>query len=104
MARAAVSSRPRLAKFSPPKLKQPVMRERLFAKLDEGAPAVWLYGPPGSGKTTLVASYLQSRGLKTLWFQVDSDDSEPSTFFHFLSEAKQAVGSSRVALPEVGAE
>ncbi|MCY7389878.1 MAG: hypothetical protein LH481_17785 [Burkholderiales bacterium] len=96
--------KPLLAKLMPPRMKQPLMRERLFRQLDDGGGSIWLYGPPGSGKTTLVASYLQQYKLKVLWYRVDSDDREPSTFFHFLAEAKAAIGSRRAALPVIAVE
>jgi tetratricopeptide (TPR) repeat protein len=44
-------------------------------------------GPPGAGKTTLVASYLTSRNLRALWYQVDSGDDDVATFFHYFSQA-----------------
>ncbi len=93
-----------LAKLTAPRLKKPLVRKRLFKMLDEGEQAVWIQGAPGAGKTTLVASYLQQRGLKPLWFQIDSDDREPSTFFHFLAEAKAAISPRRSALPAIGLE
>lgn len=93
-----------LAKLTAPRLKKPLVRERLFKMLDEGEQAVWIQGAPGAGKTTLVASYLQQRGLKPLWFQIDNDDREPSTFFHFLAEAKAGISPRRLALPAIGLE
>lgn len=96
-------NRPVLAKLAPPRTRHVVKRGRLFDLLDQHA-ALWLYGPPGSGKTTLVASYLEQQGLKPLWFQVDGDDREPSTFFHFLAEAKTAIASRRLVLPVAGSE
>ena len=79
-------TRPRLAKVFP--------RERLFSLLD-GAfnrPAVWLSGPGGAGKSTLVASYLDSRDLPCMWYQVDEGDADIATLFYYLSLAvAQAV-------------
>jgi len=50
---------------------------------------IWVMGPPGSGKTTLICNYLQRRHLTTLWYQADSSDIDIATFFHFLGYAAQ---------------
>jgi hypothetical protein len=54
-----------LAKLTRPKLHQVVPRERLFDTLDRcrERPLTWVPGPPGGGKTALLASYLQARKL-----------------------------------------
>lgn len=77
---------PKLAKLTPPRLGDTHARERLFARLDaaRGCAGVWVAGPPGSGKTTLIASYLQARQATTRWYQVDAGDSDPATLFHLL--------------------
>jgi ATP/maltotriose-dependent transcriptional regulator MalT/DNA-binding SARP family transcriptional activator len=64
-------------------------RKRLFRLLDAGRnrPITWLQGPPGAGKTTLIASYLESRKLPTLWYQVDAGDGDVATFFYHLRDA-----------------
>lgn len=64
-----------------------VDRERLFRALDfaRRTPLIWISGPPGSGKTTLVSSYVEARQCPHLWYQIDPDDDDPSTFFHYLS-------------------
>lgn len=53
-----------LAKLSMPILHASVPRERLFARLDvrTSHPIMWICGPAGAGKSSLVASYVESRG------------------------------------------
>lgn len=64
-------------------------RERLFGLLDQrrARPLVWIASPPGAGKTTLVASYLDARSLANVWYQLDSGDHDPATFFYYLGLA-----------------
>ena len=54
-----------LAKLSAPRLHAAVRRERLFTRLDalRALPASWVCGPPGAGKTTLAASWIEARGI-----------------------------------------
>jgi ATP/maltotriose-dependent transcriptional regulator MalT/DNA-binding SARP family transcriptional activator len=44
-------------------------------------------GPPGAGKTTLVASYLVSRRRRGLWYQLDPGDADVATFLYYLARA-----------------
>ena len=76
-----------LAKLSRPRLYDALARERLFQQLDDKRihPAVWITGPPGSGKTTLVGSYLENRAVAGVWFQVDAGDRDITTFFYYLT-------------------
>lgn len=81
-----------LAKLSRPRLYDALPRERLFRMLDEKRkhPAIWISGPPGSGKTTLVGSYLEVAKLPSIWYQVDTGDADPATFFYYLGLAAKA--------------
>ena len=81
-----VGGAPPIAKLSAPRLANLVARERLLAPLDRPAacPIIWICGPPGAGKTALAVSYLETRGFPALWYQIDPDDSEPATLFHYL--------------------
>jgi tetratricopeptide (TPR) repeat protein len=79
-----------------------VLRERLFRLLEKSSekPAVWISGPGGSGKTTLVSSYLEARKLPTLWYQVDQRDADPATFFYFMGLAlRESVCADQEPLP-----
>src|SRR5260370_30519919 len=59
-------------------------RTGFFAVLDHAGPVVWVSGPPGAGKTTLVASYIEVRRLRPLWYQVDDGDCDVASFFYYL--------------------
>jgi len=87
--------RPHLAKLTRPRLHKAVAREKLFELLDEKReyPVVWIVGPPGAGKTTLAASYLEESGVPAIWYQIDPGDSDPASFFYYL---KQAVEQARL--------
>lgn len=90
------------AKISRPKVAGVYPRLRVFTELDGLAdtPITWISSPPGAGKTTLVSHYLEERGLNTLWYQVDEDDSDPSTFFYYLGLAgRHATPKKRKELP-----
>lgn len=57
-------------------------------------------GPPGSGKTTLVASYLDAYKIPCMWYQVDEGDADISTFFYYMGlAAKKAAPRNRKPLP-----
>lgn len=80
---------PTFAKISAPRSSKFYPRTRLFRRLDSGCarPVVWISGPPGAGKTTLVASYLAARKRTGLWYQLDCGDADVATFFHYLGLA-----------------
>jgi ATP/maltotriose-dependent transcriptional regulator MalT/DNA-binding SARP family transcriptional activator len=90
------------AKITPPKPSGAVQRQRLFhlldAKMDKAV--VWVSSPAGSGKTTLVSSYLDSRKLPCIWYQCDEGDSDLATFFYYMGlAARKASPRSKKSLP-----
>ncbi|MGE3977613.1 MAG: BTAD domain-containing putative transcriptional regulator [Nitrospira sp.] len=89
-----------LAKLTAPRLPTIVERARLHRLLDHACkrPIVWINAPPGFGKTTLVSSYLRTRKLRSLWYQLDQGDSDLATFFHYLGLAVQK-GAPRAKRP-----
>ena len=97
-----------LAKLTPPRLHAVTRRERLFAILREHHrhhALIWVAGPPGAGKTSLVASYLAEHRPRTLWYHVDPGDADLATFFHYLAQAAQAAaGRKKLRLPALTPE
>src|SRR5918996_517755 len=68
-----------------PSIRGVVPRLRLFRRLDIQQPLTWVWGPPGSGKTALVASYLSARRVRSLWYRLDANDADGATFFQELT-------------------
>jgi DNA-binding SARP family transcriptional activator len=91
-----------IAKISRPTISGAFARERLFTLLDDcrKRSVVWISGPAGSGKTTLVSSYLDERRLPCLWYQADEGDADIASFFYYLClAARKAAPRNRQPLP-----
>lgn len=79
-----------LAKLTVPSIGRVLQRPRLFRLLDrtrKSQPIIWITGPPGSGKTTLAASYVSHKKIPCLWYRIDEGDSDLASFFHYLGLA-----------------
>jgi len=82
-------------------------RERLFKELDQARTrsAIWIAGPAGSGKTTLVSSYVDSRKLPCIWYEIDETDRDIASFFYHLRLAvEEAMPEKDLSLPELAYE
>jgi LuxR family transcriptional regulator, maltose regulon positive regulatory protein len=98
----AISNQQTFAKLTHPRLYDPLPRKRLFRLLDamRKEPITWVAAPPGAGKTTLVASYLEARKAPFFWYQLDAGDADPATFFWYLVElARQLERPKKTRLP-----
>lgn len=63
-------------------------------------PLIWVSAPPGAGKTVLVSSFINTKKLKNLWYQIDLGDDDPATFFYYMGlAAKKAVPAGKDPLP-----
>lgn len=93
-----------MTKATRPRYKSILFRDGLFERLDrlrEEYPVIWISSHAGSGKTTLISSYVEQRKLGCLWYQCDEGDADLAAFFHRLG---QAAPKRRASLPLFTAE
>jgi LuxR family maltose regulon positive regulatory protein len=87
-------------KLHPPRTRQRfVHRARLLERLEQAMDArlTLVSAPAGFGKSSLVATWLETtqRGKRRVaWFSIDAGDSDPTTFWRYLTSALER------ALPE----
>lgn len=89
MSKSSDSVEPRRpAKLSPPRPPISVFRRnRLYRQVKwvlEAGAALWVQGPAGAGKTTLIASYLETEQCPAVWYRLDAEDAEPAVFFRHM--------------------
>ena len=90
------------AKISRPKISGIFPRVRLLTELNtyKDHKATWISSLPGSGKTSLVSSYLDQQSVKAVWYQIDEGDTDFSTFFYYLAQAvRKASPRKRGRIP-----
>lgn len=77
---------PPITKITRPVLTGIFQRTRLFQEIESGRnrPVIWVSGPPGSGKTTLVASFIEAQEIPCLWYRLDEGDADIATFFYYM--------------------
>ena len=86
-----------MSKVIRPILRDVFPRKRLFILLDQmrKQPVIWVSGLAGSGKTTLVNSYLEARRIPCLWYEVDEGDADLATFFYYLGQAAKKAAPEK---------
>ena len=82
-------------KLSRPGLQPTCPRTRLFTILAEsvGTCALWVCGPAGSGKTTLINSFLDTTDIPCIWYGVDQTDADIASFFYYMGKAWKKIAS-----------
>lgn len=79
---------------APALVPRPRLMERLRTNLVH--PVTLVTANAGSGKTTLVADFVQSHARQCVWYQLDRTDSDPFVFLGYIAHG------IRQALPEFG--
>lgn len=81
------------AKLSTPRLGDIVSRRRLLARLETmvDVGAIWVTGPAGAGKTTMVADFASRSDETVLWYRLDSTDEDLVGFFRTFSMALRSA-------------
>lgn len=90
--------RPTLGKITLPDFSGLLPRDHLYRRLDDASDGklIWICSPAGTGKTSLLAGWVQARRLPVLWYQVDAGDHDPATFFHYLGLAARPLTRARL--------
>lgn len=87
----------------PPLASNNYQRSDLHNLLDEAnsRQLIVISGPPGAGKSDLVATYIATRHLPSIWYQVDSADKDLATFFHYFGiAAREAMPHKEASVPD----
>lgn len=81
--------------FMPTTRENLVKRSRLHQKLDEclNCRLLLVTAPAGSGKTTLVTSWLAQQEKAVAWVSLDKNDNDPLTFLSYAAAALHGVES-----------
>jgi len=83
----------RYAKIIRPQIPYIVQRKRLNHLVQKSLKDfnLWIEGPAGSGKSTLINSYLDTVDVSCVWYRIDERDVDIGNFFFYLGKAAEAA-------------
>lgn len=73
-------------------LRKPLLQRLRAAEL---YPLILIYGPGGSGKTSLIGQWIGQAQPNVAWYSLDEEDNEPDLFFRYLL-ASLSLASKRL--------
>ncbi len=77
--------------FQPRQPRRFLARARLEERLAAPATLTLIAAPPGFGKTSLVAAWLERQAAPAAWLALDARDDQPDTFLRYVVAALQSV-------------
>jgi hypothetical protein len=88
-----------LPELLPSKLPRPLIRPETVHRSSliewlvrqDSHPIVSVVAPPGFGKTTLLAQWVEHSGQAVAWVSVDEKDNDPKVLLRYVAEALNAV-------------
>jgi DNA-binding SARP family transcriptional activator len=88
-------------KIMKPILPDIIRRDRLYEILDacQECSITWVAGAAGSGKSTLIADYLQKRNEPHIWYRLDDGDNDLSSFYYYMAEALKTANPRKKNAP-----
>jgi LuxR family maltose regulon positive regulatory protein len=103
-ARAHQPSPPEGDRYQPPRMAQAVLvRQPLNARLSHAEGVLLVTGPPGAGKTSLLAQWhaeLVAQSQPTRWLTLSAEDNSPQVLHHHLNKAFSWQDDEQVCPPE----
>lgn len=94
-------------KITPPEpgpfFARPALADRL-GELSVTARKIWVSGPGGAGKTTLVRNFLIRDARPLVWYAVDVEDQDPASVFFYLSRTVPGGETEGRSLPQLSPE
>jgi len=103
---ASESSYP--SKITQPSAKRILVRKPLLQSIDKAqsdSPLIWISAPGGSGKSSLINSYITEYSRRHIWYQIDDGDSDLANLFHYLGLGAQKLSPhSKKTFPTLTAE
>lgn len=89
--------------FHPPKIFNAVRRPRLFRLLDDNAykKNCLVVGQAAQGKSTLVASYIETQDQPVLWIQLTARDDKSSKLYEKLVQGLTSIDTTGIATEDI---
>ena len=76
------------------KIKARTVNQKKMVQAVDKDDMVFAVGPAGTGKTTLVASYLKTQKIRSAWVILDQGDSNPTNLYYTLVQSLQIQSQS----------